>query len=264
MSLIKTASQIIALSAVAFREQNPEGSSGTGTATPAATATPAPTPAPVVIPEGMKGQMFHFRKEKIKVEGGEEIEVYKHPSITIPLPLPTVEQLKDIFNAPSAGDNNRSSEQKYILDLIFDAYYSQVREQINATREEGSKTAFSVDNVDYSKLSILALANMPASERGSKITDEDMAEFLKDYVSIMPTASGKDVSKIKAQAGILEKGLRTVRTDKTVLDIMGKLLTIWAGNTQNGEEHQEVYEMLTGRIKKWMASEPKNVLDSIM
>lgn len=259
MSLIKTASQIVALSMQAFREQNPEGSSGTSTA-----AAPAPTPAPVVIPEGMKGQMFHFRKEKVKVGEGEEIEVYKHPSIIVPLPIPTVDQLKEIFNAPTTGDNNRSVEQKYILDLVFDGFYSQVREQINATREEGSKTAFSVDNVDYSKLSILALASMPASERGSKVTDEDMAEFIKDYVSIMPAASGKDISKIKAQAGILEKGLRTVRTDKQVLDIMSKLLTLWAGTTANMEEHQEVYEMLTGRIKKWLATEPKNVLDSIM
>lgn len=234
--------------------------SGTGTA--AASAAPA-TP-PVVIPDGMRAQVFHFRKEKIKDSEGKEIEVFKHPSVTIPLPIPTVEQLKDIFNAPSVGENNRSSEQKFILDLIDDSFYSQARDQINNYREENTKGVVTTNVLDYSKLTINALANMPASERGNKISDEDMAEFLKDYVTIMPTAANKEPAKVKAQAEILEKGLRTVKTDKKVLGVMSDLLTLWAANTTNLEEHQEVYDMLTGRIKKWLSTEPKNVLESIM
>lgn len=246
----------LAAGAMMYRDGTP-GADGSG-------ATPAPTPSPVVIPEGMKGQVFHFRKEKIKDNEGKEIEVFKLPSATIPLPVPTVEQVKEIFNAPSTGDDNRASEQKFVLDLIFDAYYSQAREQINNFREDKPREAVTPDVLDYSKLTINALANMPASERGSKVSDEDMEAFLKDYVAIMPTASNKDANKIKAQADILERGLRSVKTDKKVLDVMNKLLTLWAASTQNLEEHQEVYDMLTGRIKKWMAAEPKNVLESIM
>jgi hypothetical protein len=264
--ILRSSALFAALSAGLYQEDTVGASNGTGTqAQNPPQATPAPTPAPVVIPEGMRGQQFHFRREKIKAEGSEEvIEVFKHPTVTIPLPVPTVEELKAIFNAPTQGEGARAVEQKYILDLIFDAYYDQVREQINAARDEAPKTSVSADTVDYSKLTILALASMPASERGSKVSEEDMAAFLQDYSAIMPEASGKDPAKIKAQAGILEKGLRTVRTDKKVLEIMEKLLTIWAGATQNMEEHQEVYEMLTNRIKKWLATEPKNVLDSIM
>jgi hypothetical protein len=183
------------------------------------------------------------------------------------MPVPTVEMVRDIFNAPSVGDNNRGSEQKFILDLVSDAFYSQARDQINnfrmTTRQSEGKLV-TADVLDYSKLTITALANMPASERGSKVSDEDMAAFMQDYVAIMPAASGKDASKIKAQADILERGLRTVKTDKKVLNVMNDLLTMWAANTANLEEHQEVYDMLTGRIKKWLAAEPKNVLESIM
>jgi hypothetical protein len=242
---------IAAMSAMVYRDNTP-GTDGSN-------AAPA-----VVIPEGMRAQVFHFRKEKIKDEEGKEIEVFKHPSVTIPLPVPTVEMVRDIFNAPSVGDNNRSSEQKFILDLISDGFYAQARDQINSFREDNPKGTVTADVLDYSKLTITALANMPASERGSKVSEEDVAEFIKDYVAVMPAASGKDAAKIKAQAGILEKGLRSVKTDKKVLSVMNDLLTMWAANTANLEEHQEVFDMLTGRIKKWVAAEPRNVLESIM
>lgn len=219
----------------------------------------------VVIPEGMKAEMFHFRKEKTKdPETGAELEVYKHPSAKIPLPVPTREELLAIFTAPSSGEGNRASEQSFILGLVADSYYDQAREQINEFREQNPRTPITADIIDYSKLTINALANMPASERGNKVSDEDMTAFILDYVSIMPEALKKDAAKIKAQAGLLEKGLRTVRTDKKVLSIMEQVLTVWAGNTSNLEEHQQVYDMLTGRIKKWVSAEPKNVLDSIM
>jgi hypothetical protein len=251
----------LSVGAMMYRDGTPgtDGSGGNG--------APAASAPAVVIPEGMKAQVFHFRKEKIKDSEGKEIEVFKHPSVTIPIPVPTVEMVKEIFTAPTTGDNNRGSEQKFILDLISDAFYSQAREQINNFREgvdNPKEKLVTADVIDYSKLTITALANMPASERGSKVSDEDMAAFLQDYVAVMPQASGKDASKIKAQADILERGLRSVKTDKKVLNVMNDLLTLWAANTANLEEHQEVYDMLTGRIKKWVAAEPRNVLESIM
>ena len=240
-----------------YREQ----ASTDGAASGSGTAAPAPTPAPVVIPEGMKGQVFHFRKEKIKDESGAEIEVYRHPSVTIPLPIPTKDELVAIFS-----DDARASEQKYILDLVSDAFYVQARDQINEYRGDDSLQTkpVSADIIDYGKLTITALANMPASERGNKIDDEDIKEFLKDYVAIMPAALQKDAAKIKAQAGILEKGLRTVKTDKKVLGVMKEILAVWAANTSNLEEHQPVYDMFENRIKKWLTTEPKNVFESII
>ncbi len=239
-----------------YRDQTP----GVDGSTPVANK-----PEEVQVPEGMKAAMFHFRKEKTKdPETGAELESYKHPSAKIPLPIPTREQLAEIFNAPSTGEGNRASEQVFVLSLIEDAFYDQARDQINEFREANARTPITANIIDYSKLSINALANMPASERGSKISDEDMAAFLLDYVSVMPAASGKDANKVKAQAGLLEKGLRTVRTDKKVLGIMNDLLTMWAANSSNLEEHQQVYDMLTGRVKKWVSAEPKNVLDSIL
>ncbi len=228
------------------------------------TTAAAPKEPDVVVPEGMKLNVFHFRKEKTKDEAGNEIDVYKHPSAKIPLPVPTREQLAEIFNAPSTGEGNRASEQVYILGLVEDAYYDQARDQINEYRENNARTPVTAAIIDYSKLTINALANMPASERGSKISDEDMAAFILDYTSIMPNALQKDAAKIKAQANLLEKGLRTVRTDKKVLDVMKQVLQVWAGNTANLEEHQQVYDMLTSRITKWVSAEPKNVLESIL
>lgn len=250
MALIRRAS-LMALAAMAFRDSVP-GADGSDTA------------KEVPIPDGMKGYMFHFRKEKVKDEAGNEIDTYKHPSVKIPLPVPTREEVLAIFNAPVSGEGNRASEQKFILDLVEDAFYSQARDQINEYRESNSKQEVTANIIDYSKLTINALANMPASERGNKVSDEDMAAFISDYVAIMPAALNKDANKIKAQANLLEKGLRTVRTDKKVLDIMQKVLAVWAASTQNLEEHQQVFDMLDGRIKKWMSKEPANVLDSIM
>lgn len=225
----------------------------------------------VIIPEGMHAEVFHFRKEDIKdPETGKSIgETFKHPSVTLAIPTPTREQLLEILNAPSEGDGNRASEQKYVIDLVKDALYIQAREQINDAREEASKQnnrEFRVtsDVLDYSKLSITALANMPASERGNKLSDEAVKDFLADYVAIMPAALNKDANKIKAQADIFEKGMRNVRTDKKVLAVLQNCLTVWAANTQNMEENVQVYDAFTNRIVKWLSSEPKNVMDSII
>ncbi len=228
-------------------------------------AAPAPTPAPVVIPEGMKGEVFHFRKEKVKDEEGKEIgEVKKHPSVTIPLPIPTKDEVLAIMTAPSEGEGNRAAEQKFILDLVMDAYYGQAREQINAYRDSNKDATVTADIIDYSKLTILALATMPAGERGNKISDEDLKAFLEDYAAIMPAALQKSADKIKAQASLLEKGLRTVKSDKKVLEVMNNVLTVWAANTANLEEHQAVYDMFAARLKKWLTAEPANIMDSIL
>lgn len=252
MSRIYTSTMLAAAMPGMMYRDNQVGADGSG-----ASATPEKE---VPVPDGMRAEVFHFRREKVKDDSGNEIgEVYKHPSVKIPLPLVTKEEVAGIMT-----DDTKSAEQKFILDLIGDAYYGQARDQINAWREDNPKGTVSADIIDYSKLSITALANMPASERGSKVSDEDMAAFLADYVAIMPGASNKDANKIKAQANILEKGLRTVRTDKKVLGVMSDLLSLWAASTANLEEHQQVYEMLTNRIKKWVSAEPKNVIDSIL
>lgn len=215
----------------------------------------------VKVPDGMKAQTFHFRKEKVTDEEGNILETKKHPSVMIPLPIPTREEISAIFADPA-----KASEQKYVLDLVSDAYYVQAREQINAWREDPANKGgtVSANVIDYSKLNLTELANMPASERGNKVSDEDMLAFLADYVAIMPQVSGRDASKVKAQAGILEKGLRTVKTDKKVLEVMKGLLQMWANATESLEEHQQAYEMLYGRADRWLKAEPKNVLDSIM
>lgn len=254
---------LLALASGAFLHAQPaDGGAAGGTDTGGA----ANQPQEMQVPEGMKAQMFHFRKEKVKDENGNEIadEVFKHPSVKIPLPIPTREELLAIFTAPATGEGNRASEQAFILSLVDDAFYAQARDQINEFRESNPKATVTANVIDYSKLTINALANMPASERGNKLDDEDMKAFITDYVSVMPQASGKDANKIKAQAGILEKGLRTVKTDKKVLSVMKDLLTMWAANTPNLEEHQKVYDALNGRIDKWVKAEPKNVLESIM
>jgi hypothetical protein len=248
---------VLHAAAVLMAAQLAEGGAPAGTGSGTATNKKPEVPP---APEGMVNQVFHFRKEKIKDGEGNEIETFKHPSVTIPLPQPTVEELAAIFNAPNG---EKVSEKKFILDLVSEAYYDQAREQINEYRENTPKGTVSADVLDYNKLSILALANMPASERGNKVDEEEIADFLKDYTAIMPAALNKDAAKIKAQASLLEKGLRTVKTDKKVLPIMEQCLNVWASNTQAMEDHSKVYDWLTNRIKKWMAAEPKNVLESI-
>lgn len=259
--MIRTKLMIALLAGMAFRD-NTVGADGTG----GPAAAPSPTPAPVTIPEGMKGEVFHFRKEKVKDANGVEVgEVKKHPSVTIPLPIVTKDEIVAIFAAPSEGEGNRAAEQKFIIDQVQDAFYIQAREQINEFRDSaaGKDATVSANVIDYSKLNILALATMPASERGNKISDDDLKAFLADYAAIMPSALQKDAAKINAQVQLLERGLRSVKTDKKVLSVMDQVLTVWAASTQNGEEHTAVYDMFKNRIAKWLKAEPANVLESI-
>lgn len=249
----------MAASGMLFRD-NTVGTDGAGAA-----AAPASPPVPVTIPEGMRGEVFHFRREKVTDAAGNEVgEVKRHPSVTIPLPIVTKDEVALIFAAPSEGDGNRAAEQKFILEQVQDAFYIQARQQINEFRDTNKDGVVTADLIDYSKLSILALATMPAAERGNKISDDDLKAFLTDYAAIMPTALNKDAAKIKAQVNLLEKGLRTVKTDKKVLGVMDQVLAVWAQSTQNMEEHQAVYEMFTNRVQKWLKAEPANVMDSIL
>lgn len=251
-----------ALMHAATDENENTGSTAMNTEQPAASNKPEE----VKVPEGMKAVAFHFRREKIKDEAtNTEIEVYKHPTVTIPLPIPTREEVQAVFNAPTSGDGSRIAEQKFILDLIDDAIYRQAREQINEFREANDpKTQVTANALNYDQLTITALANMPPSERGKKFDEEDMKGFLSDYAAIMPDVASKDANKIKAQCGILEKELRTVKTDKKVLEVMDRFLTMWAGATENLEEYQEVYDYLKGRITRWMKKEPQNLMEAIV
>lgn len=264
----------IACAAMGSRNLLQEGEPGAAGGAAATTATTKPVKEirdyTKDMPQGMAPAVFHFRKETIKDPETDQVitESYKHPSLKVPLPVPTKEELLAIFTAPSEGEGNRASEQKYLLDLVSSAFYDQAREQINEFREDKANVGKEVtaDALDYNKISITALANMPASERGNKPTDEEMKDFISDYVAVMSAGTQYGAAKIKAQVGVLEKQLAQVKTAKPVLEAFNLLLNQWAELTTKEavSENQKVYDFLMARIKKWLAKEPTNLLADII
>lgn len=202
---------------------------------------------------------FHFKKEKIKNEKGEQIgEGKKHPSLKISTPVLNAEGLVEIISA-----GGKSLE--LLLDAANDVISGQVRNLINQVREKlPTDGEIKPDMIDQSKLLWSFIASIPKAERrGLGISDEDFDAFFGDYRAIMPKVTGKDADRIEKHVAIFKKRYSVCRNDKKALQVLLDNLNLWATNTSAMEENQEVFEYLKKRAETLLAEEDKVLADNL-
>lgn len=212
----------------------------------------------------MKKEVFHFKKEKIRDESGTVIgEGKKLPKAELYLPTPTPQYLAAILT----GGDDVAKERELLMAAVGSIIFEQARGQINDFRES-SKDLEEVTSaaLNYDKLLWTAIANMPRAERASSVPgDEDMQAFFDSYKEVMPTASGKDASKIAKHIELFKDGFKRIRAQKPMLEVFKDALAVYSANASADalEDNAAVVSYFDSRLERMLSAEAKVTLDDI-
>lgn len=190
---------------------------------------------------------FSFRKVTDDKTGVES----KRPTITLPVLKPSVEGLVAIFEAGGKG-------LELLLEAAADVVISRARELIN---ENENMTA---EDFPYDKLQWQAIAELPKAERrGGGIPKETWEEFIKDYIAIMPSLTGKTVDKVENAARNFGNKFAAVKTNKKVLGLLVDQLGIYTEGATNAEQFLECINFLTEKADKLMNMSEEDLLANL-
>ena len=171
---------------------------------------------------------FNFRKVKDEATGLET----KRPTVELELPLLSVEGVIAAFQAGG-------KQLDLIIEAVRDVQISRARELVN------DKEDISAENFPYHELTWEAIANLPKAERrGGGIPKETWEEFAKDYIAVMPSATGKTVDQITNAAKILLNKFQSCKTNKPVLKLLKDQIGIYANTSPNAEQYGECIAFL--------------------
>lgn len=259
MNIAKYKLSVLAIAAGLYRDEATEGNSGAAaapelTAEQKAAADKVTAEAKEKLHTEIKANFnnlvdvnetsFHFRKVKDAETGIET----KRPTVTIPVPAPSVEGLIAIIEAGGKG-------LELLIEAARDKVLEQAREYINDTTDVTS------DNFPYSNLAWDFIANLPKAERrGGGIAKELWEDFAADYVEIMPGLTGKSKDKIEVAAKIFVSKFANAKTNKPVLKVLEGQLAIYLENTTKAEQFAPVIEWLSSKLETLIKTDETNLL----
>lgn len=202
---------------------------------------------------------FNFRTTDIPDEakvgqvdektGKQPTKEWKRPTLAMQLPLITA---AGVAAALAAGDKTT----ELIVDAVNDIIINRQRGLIGEKIDSDPTVNLSPDMFDLNVLNLVAIANLPKSERGAGISKDAWAAFVKDYKETMATdeAIAMFADKKPRSAEVLEKHgillagkFNQVRSRKDVVGQMLGFLDIWVDVSKNAEEHQACYELLRNK-----------------
>lgn len=200
-------------------------------------------PAIPVGPVVLTDQNFFFKKDKLG---------NKRPTVTLSVPLLTEAGLLDAMQDEKV--------RNLLLSLANDTIIGQVREQVN----DDAKPVNLQSELVTTKLNIVAIANMPQSERrGGGIAKEVWEEFSKDYLEVMPALTGKNAEQLGNAVELLVKRLIPVKTNKKVLTFLKTQIALWFTNSARKEEFMEVYEYLNTKADTLLSTDEEALLQNL-
>ena len=201
---------------------------------------------------------FNFKSRKITDEAGKEIgRTKKQPSLVASLPVPTHEELIAQLTVPE------SAIAKLVMSAVSAVIYGAAREQFDEIIDgfgDDDTQEVNASMLDYDKLDLEFLANLPPSQRGgSALSEEDWAAFFGDYLQVMVAATGKEAARINNHINLFKKPLKA-KAHKDILAVLVDQLDIYMASSQNLEETGEAASRLRTKFAKWHA-EPEKVVD---
>lgn len=186
---------------------------------------------------------FHFKSVEDEATGAKT----RRPTVELPLPLVNLSGLIDLIN---------KAEEK-VVALIIEA----IREvQIAAARGiVNEREDITAENFPYGNVDFTYIANLPAAQRrGAGIPKELFEEFAKDYVNVMPAATGKTLKQVQNAAMFFVAKLNPLKSvpDKNVhLGRLKEQLAIYAASSPNAEGYTDVIEFLNNKADVLMATD---------
>lgn len=195
---------------------------------------------------------FGFRKVAILDDAGKETGEYnKRPNVVLNIPYPSVEGIIAILEAGG-------KQLELLQEAVYDIVAGRARQVINDDENITS------DNFDLTSLAWEIIANLPKAERrGGGISKETWDEFLKDYIAVMPSVTGKTLDQVKNAAKLFAAKFNPIKTNKKVITVLKGQLDIWLNNSARAEEFTECYEFLTNKADNLLSQDEAKLLENL-
>jgi len=196
-----------------------------------------------------KAFKFNFKKRTIKDENGAVIgEIAKKPSIEVEIPVLSAEGIASILTS------GPSKESEVILDAVNFMFYQAARQQFDDVIENLANPDDEVKATDlnFDKLQLSYLANLPPATRGgSSISEDEWNFFFQDYLAVMVAATGKEERRIANQIEHFKKPNRC-KANQAVLEVLVDQLSIYVSKSANIEDTAQAAERLLGKFQGWI------------
>lgn len=211
---------------------------------------------------------FNFKARKITDNAGNEVgKTKKQPALVASLPVPTDEEIVSVLSVAddvdaegkklaTAGNKLRDMYRDAVYQIVRDQAKNQLDEAIDAFGDDTEKT-ITVDALDFDKLSVEYIANLPPAQRGARgITDEEYEAFFKDYVAVMVAATGKEEKRVMNHVELFKKPIR-IKQNKEALNVLVENLDIYLTSSANLEDTGEVAMRIRSKFNKWATEDDK-------
>ena len=190
---------------------------------------------------------FNFRRVKDEATGLET----KRPSVELELPLLSVEGIIQAFQAGG-------KQLELIVEAVRDVQISRARELVN------EKEDVTADNFPYAELGWEKIANLPKAERrGGGIPKETWEEFAKDYIAVMPSATGKSIEQVTNASKILLNKFQAIKTNKIVLAMLKDQIGIYTNTSPNAEQYSECINFLVEKAETFLSLDDAALLANL-
>lgn len=191
---------------------------------------------------------FNFKKRQVKDEEGKVlVDLPKQPSLTVALPVLSV---SGIIEALTGGGKEAEVICAAVNNVFYQAARSQFDDVIEGFSDPTSTVTASV--LDFDKLNLGYLANLPPATRGaSGVTEDEWNFFFADYLAVMVAATGKEEKRIQNQIEHFKKPQR-IKLNGKVLEVLVDQLSIYIGKTAALEDTAVCAERLLGKFSKWV------------
>lgn len=184
----------------------------------------------------VKSMEFKFRFKKDKLGN-------QRPEVKLQVPVPTLTGLVEIL---TSGDAKQ-------FQLLQDSCYDVIRDVLSSMVAE--KEDISQENLDLSKLTWAAIANMPKEDRrSSSIPEELWAAFVADYIAVMPGLTSKSEDAVKNATEVYVRKFAPWKSQKGIISKLKEQLALYAG-TPNAEQFSDILDLLVRRADAYLAAD---------
>lgn len=184
----------------------------------------------------VKSMEFKFRFKKDKLGN-------QRPEVKLQVPVPTLTGLVEIL---TSGDAKQ-------FQLLQDSCYDVIRDVLSSMVAE--KEDISQENLDLSKLTWAAIANMPKEDRrSSSIPEELWAAFVADYIAVMPGLTSKSEEAVKNATEVYVRKFAPWKSQKGIISKLKEQLALYAG-TPNAEQFSDILDLLVRRADAYLAAD---------
>lgn len=192
-----------------------------------------------------KDVKFSFRSVKDNDTGLES----KRATIEQKIPVPSVEGIIRILENGGKG-------LELLLEACSDIIVTRARELLS---DDEKLTEVPVDQLDWE-----VIANLPKAERkGRGISKEIWEEFSKDYVTVMPSVTGKTAEQVGNAAKILLNKFQAVKSNKKVVELLKGQLALYLNSSPNAEAYAECVEFLMNKADTLLQADEAALLAAL-